>query len=378
MAGIIGSRARPAIMGIEPYVPGKPIEEVQREFGLKDVVKLASNENPLGPSPKVQEVLVKAAANLHRYPDGGAVILRRALAEYHGVPEAGVLVGNGSDELIKLIAESFVEPGDEVIVPSPSFSEYWFATQVMAGRTVPVSLDESFQYDPERILEAVTPRTKLMYLCTPNNPTGTYIPEKALTDLVRRVPEHVLVVLDEAYHEYVEAEDYGRGLPLIREGAHVVVLRTFSKLYALAALRVGYALAHPDVIQLINRVREPFNVNAVAQAAAVAALGDEEHRRKSFEVNRAGKRQLYEGLEALGCRCVPTEANFILVEVPHSSTAVFEGLLRRGVIVRDGAAFGLPRYLRISIGTEAENARLLEEMAEVFRTWDARPAGLAD
>ncbi|ADG05358.1 histidinol-phosphate transaminase [Kyrpidia tusciae] len=378
MAGIIGSRARPAIMGIEPYVPGKPIEEVQREFGLKDVVKLASNENPLGPSPKVQEVLVQAAANLHRYPDGGAVMLRRALAEFYGVPEAGVLMGNGSDELIKLIAESFVEPGDEVIVPSPSFSEYWFATQVMAGRTVAVPLDERFQYNPERILEAVTARTKLMYLCTPNNPTGTYIPEKTLTDLVRRVPDHVLVVLDEAYHEYVEAEDYGHGLPLLREGAPVVVLRTFSKLYALAALRVGYALADPEIIQVINRVREPFNVNAVAQAAAVAALGDEEHRRKSFEVNRAGKRQLYEGLEALGCRCVPTEANFILVEVPHSSTAVFESLLRRGVIVRDGAAFGLPRYLRISIGTEADNARLLEEMAEVFRTLDARPAGLAD
>ncbi|MBX6396071.1 MAG: histidinol-phosphate transaminase [Alicyclobacillaceae bacterium] len=367
MAGAIGARVRPTILGIEPYTPGKPIEEVQREFGLQEVVKLASNENPLGPSPKVQEVLVRAAANLHRYPDGGAVRLRRTLAEYYGVSEDCLLVGNGSDELIKLIAETFVEPGDEVIVPSPSFSEYWFAAQVMAGKTVPVPLTEGFRYDPEAILRAVTPRTKLLYLCTPNNPTGTYIPAGDLADLVRRVPEHVLVVLDEAYHEYVEAADYGHGLPLLKQGARVLVLRTFSKLYALAALRVGYAIGDPEIISLINRVREPFNVNAVAQAAAVAALRDEEHRRKSFEVNRSGKRQLYEGLTALGCECVPTEANFILVRVPYSSTEIFQALLRRGVIVRDGAAFGLPEYLRITIGTREENERLLHALEEVFR-----------
>lgn len=367
MGGAIGSRVRPTILGIEPYVPGKPIEEVQREFGLSEVVKLASNENPLGPSPKVREAVVRAAASLHRYPDGGATHLREALARYYQVPESSLLVGNGSDELIKLIAETFVEPGDEVIVPTPSFSEYEFAARVMAGKTVPVPLGEGFRYELDAVLEAVTPRTKIIYLCTPNNPTGTYIPAAELEAFLRRVPEGVLVVLDEAYHEYVEAPDCGDGLVLLKQGYKVVVLRTFSKLYALAALRVGYAIGDPEIIALINRVREPFNVNALAQAAAAAALEDDEHRRRSLTSNREGKRQLYEGLESLGCRCVPTEANFILVRVPYRSTDIFQQLLRRGVIVRDGAAFGLPDYLRITIGTADENERLLKAMAEVLQ-----------
>jgi histidinol-phosphate aminotransferase len=239
MTRTILDNVRPTLHGMTPYVPGKPISEVQKEFGLTDIVKLASNENPLGPSPFALKAIQQALPELHRYPDGNSQILKEVLAAVHQVDMQAVLVGNGSDEVIKLVAETFLEPGDEVVMPTPSISENWYAAQLMAAKPVPVPLNEDFSYDLEAVLAAVTARTKLVFLCTPNNPTGTYIREPELAAFLERLPGHVLVMLDEAYHEYVEANDAADGISLLKQGYPVAVMRTFSKLYGLAGLRVG-------------------------------------------------------------------------------------------------------------------------------------------
>ncbi|QGP92400.1 Histidinol-phosphate aminotransferase [Neomoorella glycerini] len=359
-------QCREAILAIKPYVPGKPIEEVQRELGVKDVIKLASNENPLGPSPDAVQALREASERVYLYPDGNCYYLKNALAEKLGVSPENIIVGNGTDEILKMLAEAYVNPGDEIVVADPTFSEYEFAAQVMAGRAIKVPC-RSFRHDLKAMAASLTPRTRLVFVCNPNNPTGTIVGQVTLDSFLKEVPPSVLVVLDEAYADYVTAEHYPDSLAYIRRGrANVIVLRTFSKIYGLAGLRVGYGVAVPEIIRNLNRVREPFNVNLLAQAAAIAALKDEAHLKKSREVNTEGKQYLYEQFTALGLQYVPTEANFIFVDIQRDSRAVFQELLKRGVIVRTGDIFGYDTYLRVTIGTRRQNERFIQDLREVL------------
>ncbi|GIM47399.1 histidinol-phosphate aminotransferase [Collibacillus ludicampi] len=366
MSQEILKNVRGTLERIKPYSPGKPIAEVQREYALTDVIKLASNENPIGASHKAQEAIREALSELHLYPDGGQTLLKQALAKRFSVSEDMIVIGNGSDEVITFICQTFLEPGDEVVVPTPSFSEYDFGTILMGANVVPVPLNSDFSYDLNSFLDAITEKTKIVFLCSPNNPTGTYIRKQEFRQFIENLPPHVLVIVDEAYNEYVEASDYAQGLDFLKEGFNIVVMRTFSKLFGLAALRVGYAIGPADIIGYISRTREPFNVNHLAQVAALAALEDVEHMKESLRVNREGKQQIYEGLAALNLSYIPTETNFILFDTKVDAKQVFQSLLKKGVIVRDGGIFGLPTYIRVSIGTAEQNERFLRELAEVL------------
>ncbi|NLY90379.1 MAG: histidinol-phosphate transaminase [Firmicutes bacterium] len=364
---------RQEILGITPYVPGKPIEEVQRELGLEQVIKLASNENPLGPSAQAVQAAVQALTEVHLYPDGNCYLLKEALAAHLGVEPAEIVVGNGCDEIIKLVAEAFFRPGDEVIVADPTFGEYAYATQLMGARLVKVK-GEGLAHDLEKMAAAVTPRTKAIFICNPNNPTGTMIKRTALEEFLARIPRQVLVIIDQAYFEYVEDPVYPNGVDYKGDG-RVLTLRTFSKIYGLAGLRVGYGVGDRELIAYLNRTREPFNVNRPGQLAAVAALRDQAHVVRSLEVNREGKEQLYQGLAALGLTYIPSFANFILFATPYPASAVFQALLRKGVIVRSAEIFGLPRQIRVTIGTRQENERFLTALATVLE--ELKGGGLA-
>lgn len=358
---------RPEIQSIKPYEPGKPPEEVERELGIKSALKLASNENPLGPSPEAIGAIQEALLRIHCYPDGHCFALRKDLASHLGVPENWLLVGNGSDEILKLITEAFLKPGEEVIIPHPSFAEYTFAAQLMGGECIYVSCRADFRFDLPAIAARVTPRTKLIFLANPNNPTGTIVTQEEVETFLDQVPERVLIVFDEAYFEYVASPHYPHLLSTLKDGRkNLVILRTFSKIYGLAGLRVGYAVAAPEVISWLGRVREPFNVNFLAQVGARAALKDKAHLDRSKSVNEAGKRFLTNAFRALGLNYVPTEANFILVDTGRDCRPVFQQLLKEGVIVRTGDIFGLPRHLRVTIGTEAQNKLFLDALKKVL------------
>lgn len=352
---------------IKPYEPGKPLEEVERELGLSNVVKLASNENPLGPSPAALEAISKQLGRLHYYPDGNCFQLKTALIKKFGVQPDEVIIGNGTDELLILTSLAYINPGDEAIVAPPTFSEYEFALRLMGGvpRSVPLKGDQ-FCYDFDAIAGAVSDRTRLIFICSPNNPTGTTVQHEDLEDFLNSLPAGILVVLDQAYIEYVTDPSHPDGLGYIRQGRPLLVLRTFSKIYGLAGLRVGYAIAPAAVIADLNRVREPFNVNAVAQAAAAAALEDCDHLARSRDIVEKGRKQLAARFEQMGLKSVPSEANFCFVDVKRDSRQVFEALLRRGVIVRSGDIFGYPTHIRVTCGTEEQNERFLETLAEVL------------
>jgi len=360
-----GELARKEIAKLVPYVAGKPIEEVKRELGLTDVIKLASNENPLGPSPKALQAIMAAARNGHIYPDANAYELKRAIAARYGVEPAQVIIGDGSDELVSLIGQTFINPGDEGIMPWPSFQTYPLPVDLMGGVAVKVPLVNG-RVDLTAMAARVSERTKLFFICNPNNPTGTMLTRREVEDVVRSLPDHVIVVFDEAYAEYVESPDYPDSLSFVREGRNVIVLRTFSKAYGLAGLRVGYGIGPAEAIDLINRPRLAFNVNLLAQAAAVAALGDAEHIAASRRCNREGKAFLYRELDRLGLGYYPSEANFIFINVGLDSGEVFRRLLRRGVIVRPGDIFGCPGWQRVTIGTRPQNERFIAALAEVL------------
>lgn len=357
---------REGIRDIKPYVPGKPIEEVQRELGLEDVVKLASNENPLGPSPLAIKAIQAEAAEVNLYPDGACFELRRALAQHLGVSEQSLILGNGADEIIKLLAEAFLRPGEEVLVGRPSFSEYDFCTQLMGGKVIPVSVDAQFCFDLPAMAQRIGNNTKLVFICNPNNPTGTIVKREELVRFLDQVPPEVLVILDEAYGEFADDPDYPQGLKLLSRYPNLVVLRTFSKVYGLAGLRVGYGVGSPEVISWIHRVREPFNVNRLAQKAALAALADAAHVERTLENNRLGKEYLYRELARLGLAYLPTQANFIFVNVGRDCRQVFQALLKEGVITRTGDIFGLDNFLRISIGRPEENQKLIRSLEKVL------------
>ncbi|MFD1850924.1 histidinol-phosphate transaminase [Oceanobacillus bengalensis] len=359
-------KPRKALEKIKPYSPGKPIWELQKELNLDKVIKLASNENPLGPSPKGVEAISSGLAELHRYPDADTVSLKEAIATKLDVTKEQVIVTNGADELITLLSEAFLDEGDEIIVPSPSFSEYDFGADLMGATVVPVAFDDGFEFNVDQIIDAITDCTKLLYICSPNNPTGTYLERNEFERLLGAVPERVLVVFDGAYSHYATARDYTDGIEFVRAGYNVLVLQTFSKVYGLAGLRVGFGVAPASIIQTILKVKEPFNVNSLAQAAATAAITDDEHVKASKESNAAGCRDLYKAFSELGLNYVETMSNFILVELGPDAEELYNALLSQGVIVRYGKIWGLPEYVRITVGTKEENDFLIEALRTVL------------
>ncbi len=359
------SRVRKAVHRLKPYVPGKPIEEVQRELGLREVVKLASNENPLGPSPKAIEAAMRVLPEAHRYPDDSYFRLRQKIASVYNVPPDWVLLGRGSDEILLHIVQTFVEPGDEVVFSTPSFVMYDILSTLMDAVCVKVPLRD-YIHDVAGLLDAISERTKVVFIDNPNNPAGTILRDRSIRSLLDEIPEGVIVVLDEAYAEFVESQDYPKSLDYVREGYPVIVLRTFSKAYGLAGLRVGYGFARTEITQHLFKVREPFNVSSIAAAAAEAALDDTEFLERVRKTVWTSKRLMYRGLEQLGLRYVPTEANFVLIDVQRPAKEVADALLRKGIIVRPCEPFGLPTHLRVDIGTPETVERFIAALKSVL------------
>jgi len=351
------------ILKVKPYIPGKPIDEVKRELGLKTVIKLASNENPYGPSPRVVRAMTDAGKHVNRYPDGACFYLRQELAKRLKVKEDQLIFGNGSDEVIVLAVRAFVSPGDEVVIAQPSFLIYEIASLIEGAKVKAVPLN-NFRYDLAGMKAAIGPKTKIVFIGNPDNPAGTFIPKAELEKFIKSVRRDILIFLDEAYFEYVHAKDYPNGLDFLKY-KNVIVTRTFSKMYGLAGLRVGYGVGDPVVIDILNRLREPFNVNSMAQVAAVACLQDQAYYRniaKSVEKERAF---LYNAFEDRGLRYEESHTNFILVRVEKDSSVVAQGLLKRGVIIRDMNVWGLKNYIRITIGSSKENKLLIKALGEV-------------
>lgn len=358
--------SRKVLEQIQPYSPGKPMWELQAELGLDKVIKMASNENPLGPSMEAVRAITQTASQVNRYPDAHALRLKEKIAENTNLTQEQLIITNGADELITLISETFLEAGDEIIVPAPSFSEYDFGAHLMGAKVVPVALGKHFEFEIGPILAAVTEKTKIVYICSPNNPTGTYLSKDDVELLVNKLPSNILVVFDAAYWHYATAEDYTNGMEYIALDYPVIVLQTFSKIYGLAGIRVGFGAARKDIIQSILKVKEPFNVNALAQAAAVAALTDDEHITHSKKLNFEGREQLYQGFSEMNLDYVESMSNFILVKIGPNAGSFNNELLQRGIIVRYGDIWGLPEYIRVSIGTAEENKILLKEMNSII------------
>lgn len=357
--------AVPGVQGLQPYQPGKPIEELERELGISDIIKLASNENPLGASPRAVKAIETCMADLHRYPDGGAYGLKRALASKLAIDTAQITVGNGSNDVLELVARGFVQPGDEVVFAQHAFAVYPLVTMAVGGKAIVVPA-KNYGHDLQAMAAAINTRTKLVFIANPNNPTGTWLARDNLHAFLKRVPPNVVVVLDEAYFEFVTHPEYPSGLQWLLEFPNLVVTRTFSKIHGLAALRAGYGISHPSIADVLNRVRQPFNVNSLAMAAATAALDDDLHVQASIVLNRRGLQQLEDGFKNLGLNFIPSVANFLAVEVGNAS-GIYDALLHMGVIVRPIASYGLPRHLRVTVGLEAENARFLAALAKVLK-----------
>jgi len=361
-AGLI----RPALAGLIPYEPGKPVEEVQRELGLERVVKLASNEGPLGPFPEALAAMEGASADLNRYPDGGAYRLRAALADRHGVRFEEIAVGSGADGVIDGLSQAALDPGDELVCGWPSFASYVIYALKLGAEPVRVPLHDH-RYDLEALLAAITPRTKLVYICHPNNPTGTMNTRAELDAYFARVPGHVLTVLDQAYFEYIDDPDYADGVEeYFRQGRKVVVLRTFSKIYGLAGVRVGYGVASPDLVTELGKTRRAFDITTPGQEAALASLDAPAELARRRDLNREGRAELERLLRDAGYDVIPgSMGNFVYVEVGDDAPALFDSLLRQGVIVRPLAGFGAPHAIRVTVGTPDEHAFLADALARV-------------
>lgn len=351
---------------LRPYVPGTPIEEVQREYGLEDVIKLASNENPLGPSPEAVRAIRAKLGDLNLYPDGQSFELRHALADSLDLDPDFITVGNGADGIIMQTCLAYLDEDSEVIVSRTSFPVYDIYTHVMRARVVKTPL-KAYGLDLDAMARAVTLRTKLIFVCNPNNPTGTIVTADEVEAFMERVPDHVLVVFDEAYYELVDSDDYPDALAYVRAGRpNVLVMRTFSKVFGLAGVRLGYGIAVPETLEPLNRVKEPFAVNSLAQAAGLGALKDDAFRRRTVEMTRAERRYLYGEFESLGLEHVPSHTNFILVKIGSNAGQVQERLKRRGVIVRPCDCYDTPQFLRITVGDRAQNRRLVSALHSVL------------
>ena len=353
------------ILGVKVYQPGKPIAEVKRELGLKEVIKLASNESPFGPSPKVLKAISREAKSLNRYPDGGCFLLRRALAKRLGVKEDQLIFGNGSDEVIVMAIRAFVSPGDEVIVATPSFLVYEIAAKTAGAVVRAVPLNDLY-YDLDGMRKAVTEKTKIVFIGNPDNPSGTYVSDNDLKAFLNSLPTQVLVFIDEAYYEFVKDKDYPDSIELLKTHQNIIVTRTFSKMYGLAGLRVGYGISTTETIDYLNRVREPFNINSLAQVAAVACLEDQAYYQKIARFIRKEKLSLYKGLGKLRLDYKKSATNFILVDVKEDSTQVANRLLKKGVIIRDMNFWGMKNVIRITVGTKQENQKLLKVLKEIL------------
>ena len=353
------------IRALAPYPPGKPIEELEREYGIFGSIKLASNENPLGPSPKAVAAIMAALGNLHRYPDGNCFYLKRAVAKRHGVSPDALLLGNGSNEIIELAVRTFMQRGDEAVMADQAFVIYRLIVQAAGGISHLVPL-RNFTHDLDAIAEAITPATRMVFLANPNNPTGTIFVRREWEEFLSALPPHVIVVMDEAYFEFVDDPEYPDSLAAHGSGRLLITLRTFSKIYGLAGLRIGFGVAQPELIEVMNRVRQPFNVSSLAQVAALAALEDDEHVQRTRRCNRDGMAFLCQQCVRLGLEYVPSRANFLLIRVGNGAR-VYEALLRQGVIVRPMGGYQLPEWVRISIGTPTQNLRCLEALQAALK-----------
>lgn len=357
--------AAQGVQKLTPYIPGKPVEELERELGITNIIKLASNENPLGPSPKVLAALDKVKAELTRYPDGNGFKLKQALAAHLDVPMDSITLGNGSNDVLELIARAYLSPCDEAIHSQYAFAVYPISIQAVGAKAV-VTPAINYGHDLDAMAAAVTPKTRIIFIANPNNPTGSWFGKAQWETFMARVPDNVLVVLDEAYIEYVDSDDALDGLHYLSRHPNLIVSRTFSKAYGLAGLRVGYCISHPQVANILNRVRQPFNVDSFALAAATAVLDDTDYLHRSRQTNREGMQLLEQGFRQLGLDYIPSAGNFITVHFDQDAAPIYQALLREGVIVRPVANYGMPKSLRISIGLPAENNRFLQALKKVL------------
>jgi histidinol-phosphate aminotransferase len=355
------------VSAIQPYVPGKPVEELERELGIRDSVKLASNENPLGPSPLVLKEIIndltntKSSLSLNRYPDGNGYYLKQALSRRLSVSEDEIILGNGSNELIDIAARTFLQPGDEAVMAHPSFVVYPMATQAQGATAIQIPL-KKYTHDLDAMADAITSSTKIVFIANPNNPTGTMNTKAEFERFMKRIPEGILVVCDEAYCEYVTKPDYPDSMKYLAQGKDILILRTFSKMYGLAGLRIGYGIGRKDIIGEMNKLRPPFNTSSIAQKAALWALQDENHLQRTRQINEQGKTYLYKELDSIGMKYVPTEANFIFMPLEHDAHTLYTILLKQGVIVRPMGQ----HEIRVTIGLPEENKRFIDALKKVM------------
>lgn len=356
--------ATPGVAGLQPYHPGKPVEELERELGISNIIKLASNENALGPSPAVLATL-PTITDLYRYPDGNGFALKQALSEFHGVSADQITLGNGSNDILDFVARVFLTDRHSSVFSEHAFAIYPIVTRSIGaeGRVVPA---RNYGHDLSAMLEAISDNTRVVFIANPNNPTGTCLLTEELRHFMDGVPEHVIVLMDQAYYEYAQEDDYPNCIQWLDDYRNLVVTRTFSKAYGLAGLRVGYGISHPELADLMNRVRQPFNVNSVALKTAEVALNDQQHIKKAIEFNRDGMRQLIEGLDSMGIHFIPSSANFISIDLEQNAYPVYEQLLAEGVIVRPVESYGMPNHLRVTIGLEEQNKRFLDALSKIL------------
>ena len=353
-------KIRPCVETLLPYNPGKPVEELERELGITNIIKLASNENPLGPSPKAVLAMQKVATEMNYYPDGSGYNLRAKIAKIHGVDADEISLGNGSDEIVGLITQMLIEPGDETIISELAFVRYEMATQAMGGKSVIVPAKNKYGHDLAAMKKSITPKTKIIFVCNPNNPTGTIVTQQEIDEFMTGIPENVLVVFDEAYYEFVSNPSYAQTLKYQKDGRNVMILRTFSKIYGLAGLRIGYAITSKEWVTNFNRIRPPFNVNRMAMFAAEASLDDQDHVVNSHNLNKEGKTYFYTEFKKMNIPYVETEGNFILIDTKQDGRVVYQKLLEQGVIIRPMGMYKLPTHIRITMGTMPQNQRFIE------------------
>lgn len=366
---------RRGILDLKPYVPGKPIEEVQEEYGLTEIDKLASNETPLGPSPKAVAAAEAELRKVNLYPEGSCTWLRREMSKRLDIGEDMITFSNGADNGLVLVASAFINEGDEIVIGDPSFFVYQTVTKIMGGKPVYVKL-KNHTHDLDAMLRAVGEKTKLVFVCNPNNPTGTIVRKNELDRFTSQLPDKTILVLDEAYFEFAADPDYPDGLDYIKRGGNVLSLRTFSKIYGIAGLRIGYALGCPEFIAAMNRVREPFPVSRVAQAGALAALDDEEYKQKVLKNNEEGKCFMCDEFKRMGLEYAPSNTNFIFVDIGRDVKKIYQSLLKKGIIIRPGHLWNCPTFARITIGTMEQNRRFIDALKNLIQTQPPSTTGI--